>query len=304
MNNLKHNFSIICCSETWFKESSKDRFTPKGFTHVYDFRPKKRGGGTSMFIKDSIQYESRDDLKIDINTNMANSCFIEINKQCIKSARNVVVGCIYKTPHLSITEFNDKFNDLLNIVSNENKDIYLLGDYNINIGDDCPNNLHIQEFSNILSSHCFTALIDKPTHINNHSATIIDNVFSNVSAEQILGAGIFPTKVISDHFPIFCILRNVPLNTSKISYMKRNFSQKNISKFKKHLFQKEWNDIYSCFDPNEAFSKFQNIINNTFALHFPEEKYKPTYEDRYPWLTKNLRQLVSEKHSLSTQIHS
>ena len=31
LSNLKHNFSIICCSETWFKMSIKDRFTPKGY---------------------------------------------------------------------------------------------------------------------------------------------------------------------------------------------------------------------------------------------------------------------------------
>ena len=301
LNNLKHKFPIICCSESWFKASSKDRYTPKHFSHVYDFRPKKRGGGTSIFIKNGIEYESRDDLKLDLHTNLANSCFIEINKQCINSPRNVVVGCIYKTPHLSITEFNDKFNDLLNIVSRENKDIYLLGDYNINIGDGCQNNLHVQEFNNMLSSHCFTPLIRKHTRINSHSATIIDNILTNVSTEQILCSGIFPTRAVSDHFPIFCMLRNVPLNNNKKTYMKRNFSQKNISKFKKHFKHDQWTEIYSATDPNEAFNRFQNIMNEVFMIYFPEEKFQLTYENRYLWLTKSLKHLIKEKHKLSTE---
>ena len=41
LSNLKHNFSIICCSETWFKMSTNDRFTPKGYEHIYDYRLKK-----------------------------------------------------------------------------------------------------------------------------------------------------------------------------------------------------------------------------------------------------------------------
>ena len=41
LQNLKCDFPIICCSETFFKDASKVRHTPKGFDHVYDFRPKK-----------------------------------------------------------------------------------------------------------------------------------------------------------------------------------------------------------------------------------------------------------------------
>ena len=67
LNNLRHSFPIICCSESWFKESTKDRYTPTGCTHVYDYRPKKRGGGTSIFIRDSIQYEERMDLRMDLH---------------------------------------------------------------------------------------------------------------------------------------------------------------------------------------------------------------------------------------------
>ena len=51
LSNLKHEFQIICCSESWLKESTKNQYTPKGFTHVFDYRGKKRGGGTLIFIK-------------------------------------------------------------------------------------------------------------------------------------------------------------------------------------------------------------------------------------------------------------
>ena len=72
LSNLKHNFSIISCSETWFKISTKDRFTPKGYEHIYDYRLKKRGGGTSIFVKNSIIFEARHALKLDINVDLVN----------------------------------------------------------------------------------------------------------------------------------------------------------------------------------------------------------------------------------------
>lgn len=134
LENLKHEFHIICCSESWFKESSKDRHTPKGYNHVYDFRPKKRGGGTSIFIKNNLQYVERGDLKLDINVDCVNSCFIEIDKKCIDVPRNIIVGCIYRAPHCSLPQFNEQLNDALNGITKENKDIYILGDINIDLG--------------------------------------------------------------------------------------------------------------------------------------------------------------------------
>ena len=113
-----------------------------------------------------------------------------------------MVGCIYKPPHLSITKFNDKLNDLLNLITRENKDIYLLGDFNINIGDTCSNNLHVQEFRNILASHFFAPLIHKPSRIHEKSATIIDQIYTNVGSTQSLCAGLFATKAFSDHFAL------------------------------------------------------------------------------------------------------
>ena len=68
LSNLKHEFQIICCSESRLKNSTKNRYTPKGFTHVFDYREKKRGGGTSIFINDSVQYEKRTDLKLDLHS--------------------------------------------------------------------------------------------------------------------------------------------------------------------------------------------------------------------------------------------
>ena len=136
------------------------------------------------------------------------------------------MGCLYKPPHVSIAKFNEKCNDICFSLSNTNKDVYLLGDFNINLGDSCSNNHHTQEFKNILFSNSFVPLIYKPTRINNNSATIIDNIFTNVSIEQIVAAGILATKAYSDHFPIFAILKNISREKRDKTTVNRIFSPK------------------------------------------------------------------------------
>ena len=301
LTNLKHKFPIVCCSESWFKESSKDRYTPKGFNHIYDFRPKKRGGGTSIFIRNEIQYETREDLKLDIHVNLTNSCFIEIDGKSINNKRNILIGCLYKPPHLSITHFNDKFEILLNTITQENKDIYLLGDFNINLADKCSNNLQTQEFRNILLSHGLSPLIHKATRIRNQYSSQIDHILTNVSIQNILCAGLFATRAYSDHFPIFCIIKNVSVEKRKKIILRRLFTQKNISKFKKHLSGIDWNSINMSTDVNDAFNLFQGIIHKSFSTCFPEIISKITYNNRYPWLTTALRNSIIEKNKLSLE---
>ena len=299
---LEHKFPIICCSESWFKNTSIDRHTPSGFTHVYDYRPKKRGGGTSMFIKNTIQYQQRDDLKLDIEVNLSNSCFIEIDKHCVSGTRNIIVGCIYKAPHCSIAQFNEKFNDVLNCLSNEKKDIFILGDFNIDGADRCSSNRQTQEFLNIIAVHSFTNLIQKPTRITNHSATLIDGIITNVSIENnIHASGIFPTKLFSDHFPIFTILKNSNIRNRNKFVTKRFFSQKNISLFNKSLKSNTWEQVYTTKNTNNAFSQFQEIVNTYISIHFPEKTEKISYAKRLPWLTHTLRVSIEEKNKLSVK---
>ena len=41
---LEHEFQVMCCSELGLKDSTRDGYTPKCFTHAFDYREKKRGG--------------------------------------------------------------------------------------------------------------------------------------------------------------------------------------------------------------------------------------------------------------------
>ena len=53
---------------------------------------------------------------------------------CYPKKTNIIIGCIYKHPNMNINEFNDDYlNEFLYKLSEENKSIFLLGDFNINL---------------------------------------------------------------------------------------------------------------------------------------------------------------------------
>ena len=89
-----------------------------------EFNPtESSAGGTLLYIANHLSYKTCFDLNI-YESNELESTFIEI-LNAIKS--NVIVGCIYKYTSIDLNEFNTNYlNNLLNIVSKEQKSVFLL----------------------------------------------------------------------------------------------------------------------------------------------------------------------------------
>ena len=63
INNLDTTFHFIGFSETWATDSNKDLLSIPGYSHEQCIRTNhKKGGGTSLYIHNQIQYKKRDDL--------------------------------------------------------------------------------------------------------------------------------------------------------------------------------------------------------------------------------------------------
>ena len=102
---------------------------------------------------------------------------------------------------MDVTYFNKNYlNPVLDKLSKESKQVFLLGDFNIdllNYNDHQPTN----EFLDSLASNSFLPYILQPTRLTSHSKTLIDNIFSNVISYEVISGNI--TATISDHLPQF-----------------------------------------------------------------------------------------------------
>ena len=104
--------------------------------------------------------------------------FIEIDKEIFKRDKIIIIGVIYRPPNSDLDAFNSSISLLLSELMQENKHCYIMGDYNINLLN-YENHQLTAEFVDQLHSNSFVSLINKPTRVKKHSATLIDNIFTN-----------------------------------------------------------------------------------------------------------------------------
>ena len=187
--------------------------------------------------------------------------------------------------------------EVLEYVQTENKVLYLVGDYNINLLNVDSHNL-TADFNDTIYSYGLIPLITRPTRVTETSATLIDNIFTNksISCEKSM-YGILVSD-ISDHYPIFCVETILKSKSINVPFLKRDFSEKNKMKFLDVMSGLDWEDIYSAANTQCAFSLFHSKLIDAHHRCFPEKSFTRTYHIRKPWLTSCLRDAVRKKNKL------
>ena len=226
---------------------------------------------------------------------MIESIFVEI---CIPNGKNIIVGTVYRPPNQNVAAFLEKFNEIISIISKDNKPCYVMGHFNLDL---LHYNHHAltQEFVDNLFSHMFFPMITKPIQLTSHSATLLDNIFTNNQTRKILN-GILPND-ISDPLPVFAYIYNGPLLYNRFKKMiKRNFSESNLSKFQSFLAQTNLSNNLSKQDPNEAYNIFLAEYTKLYELCFPIITIKGNQRKKInnPCITKGLLKLIRKKNRL------
>ena len=111
--------------------------------------------------------------------------------------------------------------DLLNNSSITNKQVYIMGDFNINL----PNHdSHIPSntFISLFLSQSFLPYIFHPTRVSDVSATIIDNIFSNACNFDTISGNIL--KQVSNHFPQFIIVKRAGIKAKSLSFYQHDYA--------------------------------------------------------------------------------
>ena len=137
-----------------------------------------------------------------------------------------------------------------------------------------------------------------PSRITSHTATLIDNIFSNHVEHSYLRSGLLITD-ISDHLPIFSIsLDHVRTHQRQESLFFRDKSEQNISSFLEELDCIDWSNLHGYNDPKICYSKFLERYTKTYEKHFPLKKLKRHLHPRRPWISQGLLKSMKHKNKL------
>ena len=181
---------------------------------------------------------------------------------------NIILGFIYRHPSMDLTHFNCSYlNKRLENIFKEQKSIFLLEDFNVNLFNYNEHN-QTNEFLDSLASNLFIPLILQPTRITSHSNTLIDDIFSSVIDPHIISGNL--TATIFDHLPQFAIIPNMFGN---ISDNKSNIYERDWSKFDRENFilDYDWEDLLKIDELNadnsmKMFLDKINMLLDTYAV--------------------------------------
>lgn len=289
---LKHTFSVIGISETWLKSTSDiNLFQIPGYSFVHVCRSDKLGGGVGLYVKDGLDSKFRSDLS------GARPGYESIFVELSGSNRKTVVGCVYRAPNSDSTSFCENFELQLQSLSRVNKDVYIMGDYNLNLlnYDVDPK---VKDFVDLMNSFGLFSLITKPTRISQNTATLIDNIFTNCIHNDF-DAGVLCSD-ISDHLPIFCVNKGnfVDDRSNDQATFKRLITDERILTFQQKLLLIDWQAMYLLDNPNESYEYFIRVFTNLYNQCFPCVKKINKKKIKKPWITFGLLNSINRKHNL------
>ena len=131
LDKTKIDFAVKGISESRIKKdkSTINSINLKGY-YYESCSMESAAGGTLLYISNHLPYKPRNDLSIYKSTELE-STFTEILNP---KKTNMIVGYIYPHPHMDLNEFNDYYvNNPLDKLSKENKIVFPLGDFNIDL---------------------------------------------------------------------------------------------------------------------------------------------------------------------------
>ena len=302
LENAKCSPDVILLQETW-KIVDKSIFPLRGYSElIHKGRSAGQGGGVGLYLKTDLKFKILDEKSLFFDHVLESIC-AEIT---LPSTKKIAIVSLYRpaaghptlSPVFQFDQFIELFSNLISSLQDSYSEIYLFGDFNINVLKyaTCE---QAQEYVDLLFSFGLLQTVTKPTRCTLTSATLIDHVISTPKSSIFETALI--TNKISDHFPIIHFLDSLKHRPSHKTIVSRDFSAANCQRFKELLHGFSWNSIRECTDAQEAFSLFNNTFLSLYEANFPivTSKFNRNIHSIEKWFSKGLLISRANKNKLS-----
>ena len=276
-----NNFDVLFIVESWLSERGDDAtiraLTPGGYEIKSFPRKGRRGGGIAVLYKASL--ENAIAFKPNVNTYRT---FEHIETTIKGNEKTTSLCTIYRPPpsnknKLKTSEFLNDFEDFILRSDLNNKQLIILGDFNIHIETDNPEARQVKQ---LLTEHNMEQHVNSSTHKAGH---IIDWVITN-SDTKLLSKVYVVDKCISDHKLVYfdIAVQNLRLKPTKRVVNSRNLKSIDIDNFKTDL-----SDALS--DPDIAPDYYNKTITTVLDKHAPVTERSVKERKQCPWFNCEMK---------------
>ena len=132
-----------------------------------------------------------------------------------KQGKGFLFGCIYRHPNTDISHLIEYMEATLSRINKNKYGVFLMSDFHIDLLQ-YESHDYTNDFLNTVISQSFVPYIHQPTRVTDHSATVIDNILSNITDYKTISGNI--TILIADHFAQFLLLKKCHVSFKSCSY--------------------------------------------------------------------------------------
>ena len=221
--------------------------------------------------------------------------WIEVKNQ---KKKNILCCCSYRHPSSNPLKYREHLEFIFHKIAREKKNIFIMGDFNINLLN-YENHPETNEFLNSMNVNSFLPYILQPTRITERSATLIDNIFANISSYSSISGNLI-TK-IADHLPQFLIVENLKINYRFLHNHKYDFTDFNEIKFINDFGMTYWSFLsYNNYDTNRKCDIFYDTVSSCVNKYIHRRKLskKEVSFSSKPWITNDIRKMMKIRDKL------
>ena len=274
--NLIH---ILGISETKLNQMHPDTpFEVNGYQKPFRRdRTENAGGGLMVYVKEGVSCKRRSDLE----HQMLECIWVEIKPV---NSRSYLVGHIYRPPN-STVRWNELFEDSIEKVLQEEKEIYLLGDVN----RDLLNDQISKSWTDYMEPFGLAQLVKEPTRVTSDSRTLIDHIYCN--CQDNVKSVLVPMLGLSDHFPIFLTRKMhnyAPKGKKHYSISYRSFKNFDEQKFINDLQVAPWDLIKLFEDTDDILEAWTDLFLQVVDKNMPIKQHRVKRKNQPEWLTPDI----------------
>ena len=292
LHKIRSNFDVIALSEIWLLiYNDLNHIKISNYIMYNTLRSDRCGGGVALYIKQSLQCSLMKQFSTSIPM-LLEQLAVQIT---IQGSKNVIIGCMYRRQMVTLVNLLNML--ICFIKCNKNNVIFVCGDFDVNLL------IHGHRYLTdnslyIFQCHGLHTIITHPTRITIHSATLLDNIFTNVPLNNAKSGLII--NDIGDHLPIFAVIKYRGwFSTENLKKYKtiRQFTDENMQLLNNYLIRFDWTAITYSTDVDECHSLYINEIIDAINFHCPSKKVH-LKTSRNPWMTKGLINACNKKDNL------
>ena len=287
---------ILALTETWLQNHNSSLLEIGNYRLCLKNRETRQHGGLGAYIRKDLLAIERDDLRV--NREMVfESLVLEVSKK----SKVFYLVVVYRPPSSNINEFFMLLEKQLDMIRSRNLPIFVCGDFNIDLMN-LFINTEVSQFLNIMLSYGLKPTITVPTRVTMNSASLIDNIFANVS---YYNASVIINEV-SDHFGIFLSVQNffskgTRLNSNSQNRYKKVIIDNNVLILYKVMLEKCNFEFLNSneLDINAKFQNWYSIINSLLIdCSICKNATRRRETPKKPWITQALLKAIIRRRYL------